>query len=57
MTEFVQVRRVDLFAEDFLFALGEIPKIFQKQDDLGRQGHIAFFRKFRAGEQSQCAAA
>ena len=36
MSQLMQKSRVNLVAKNFLIALGKIPKIFQKQNDLRR---------------------
>ena len=53
MTQLMQKSRVNLVAKNLLVALGKVPKIFKKQNDLRRQGHMIFVRKFRAREQTQ----
>ena len=53
MSQFVQKGRPHFLAKNFLIPLGKIPKIFQKQNNLRRQGNIPFVGKFRPGEQTQ----
>ena len=53
MTQLVQKSRVNFVPKNLLIALGEIPKILQKQNNLWRQRNISLVGKFRPREQAQ----
>jgi hypothetical protein len=53
MTQLVQKSRVNLVPKNLLIALGKIPKIFEKQNDLRRHRNISLVGKLRPREQTQ----
>ena len=53
MSQLVQKSGANLLAKDFLVALGKLPDVLKKQNDLRRQRYSFFIRKFRAREQAQ----
>ncbi len=49
----MQKGRSHFLPKNRLIPFGEIPKVFQKQNDLRREWNIPFIGKFRSGEQTQ----
>lgn len=53
MTELVQKSGSNFFTETFHIRFRNVPKVFQKQNNLRRHRHVVFFNKFRAREQTK----
>ena len=54
--QLMQVSRAHFFAEELFVGFGQVPEVFQEEDDLRRQGLRGglFIGEFRADEETQC---